>query len=84
MNNKAYDQHIWMTFSSIEEEEAYAKRQRNSNLQKVERSPEMKAYIKKGLQYMYSITSEEGKRNIDNLLKNIDWLQEEEFKPEEF
>lgn len=79
MSNKFYDKQIWITFSSKEEEEAYAKRQKNSNLQKVERTPEMKAYIKKGLQYMYSISDEEERHNMDNLLKNIDWLQKEEF-----
>lgn len=83
MSNKFYDKQIWITFSSKEEEEAYAERQKNCNLQRVERTPEMKAYIKKSLQYMYSITSEEGKQNIDNLLKNIDWLQEEGFQLEE-
>lgn len=79
MKNK-YDECIIVEFSSIEEEEAYIRKQEKCSFQKVDRSPEMKAYIKKSIEYMYSITDEEGKQNINKILKNIKWLQE----PEEF
>lgn len=82
MNNNFYDQNIMITFSSTEEMEAYAKEQKNNNLQETERTPEMEAYIKKSIQYLYSISDEEGKSNLDNLLKDIKWLQD--FEQREF
>lgn len=83
MNNKFYDQNILITFSSTEEMEAYAKRQKSSNLQIVERTPEMEAYIKKGIQHLYSISDEEERVEYDNLLKDFKWLYDSDINDED-
>lgn len=71
MKNKK-DSVIWMSFS---EEEIKAMNLKTYPDKRLEIAPEMKAYIKQTIQYMYTLCDEEERENMDRILKNIRSLQ---------